>query len=49
MLAEKFCLLLESLIRTEWLISGQTHSDGGPRVVSFSPHVPVKLPSASGK
>ncbi len=38
MLAEKFFLTLESLIRT------QTHSDGSPRVVSTSPHVPVKLP-----
>jgi hypothetical protein len=38
MLAEKFILLLESLIRS------QGHSDGSPRVVSASPHVPVKLP-----
>jgi hypothetical protein len=42
MLAEKFFLILESLIRA------QTHSDGSPRVVSTSPHVPVKLPG-SGK
>jgi hypothetical protein len=42
MLAEKFFLILESLIRT------QTHSDGSPRVVSTSPHVPVKL-AGSGK
>ena len=43
MLAEKFFLLLEPLIR------GQTHSDGSPRIVSSSPHVPVKLPDASRK
>lgn len=38
MLAEKFFLVLESLIRGD-----RTHSDGSPRVVSTSPHVPVKL------
>jgi hypothetical protein len=38
MLAEKFFLVLESLIRTH------SHPDGSPRVVSSSPHVPVKLP-----
>jgi hypothetical protein len=42
MLAEKFFLLLESLIRA------QGHADGSPKVVSSSPHVPVKLPG-SGK
>jgi hypothetical protein len=36
MLAEKFILLLETL-------RGQTFPDGGPRVVSVSPHVPIKL------
>jgi hypothetical protein len=41
MLAEKFFLYLEALIK-----SHQTHSDGGPRVISTSPHVPVKLPTA---
>ena len=40
MLAEKFFLYLEALIKTQ-----QTHSDGSPRVVSSSPHVPVKLPA----
>ena len=40
MLSEKFFLVLESLIRTQ----GQIHADGAPRVVSNSPHVPVKLP-----
>jgi hypothetical protein len=38
MLAEKLLLVLESLIRN------QGHNDGGPRVVSSSPHIPVKLP-----
>jgi len=40
MLSEKFFLFLESLIRSQ----GQAHADGSPRVVSSSPHVPVKLP-----
>jgi len=43
MLAEKFFLLLESIIRS------QTYTDGSPRVVSSSPHVPVKLPQQSGR
>jgi len=38
MLAEKFILYLEALIKT------QSHADGSPRVTSTSPHVPVKLP-----
>ena len=47
MLAEKFILLLETL----W--SGlpdrsQTYTDGGPRVISTSPHIPVRLPAESG-
>lgn len=37
MLAEKFFLLLETL-------KGRGHPDGSPRVVSTSPHIPVKLP-----
>jgi hypothetical protein len=37
MLAEKFFLLLETL-------RGNAYPDGSPRVVSASPHVPVKLP-----
>lgn len=41
MLAEKFFLVLETLL------NGQTHSDGSPRVVSTSPHVPIKLPRES--
>jgi hypothetical protein len=39
MLAEKFFLVLEALIR-----GGQTYADGSPRNVSTSSHVPVKLP-----
>jgi hypothetical protein len=39
MLAEKFFLFLESLIRA------QNHADGSPRIVSSSPQVPLKLPS----
>jgi hypothetical protein len=42
MLAEKFFLVLESLIKN------RSYSDGGPRVVSTAPHVPVKLPAKSG-
>ena len=36
MLAEKFLLLLETL-------RSQREDDGAPRVVSSSPHVPLKL------
>jgi len=45
MLAEKFILIVESLIRAQ----GQTYPDGSTRVVSTSPHVPVQLPPRSGK
>jgi hypothetical protein len=38
MLAEKFFLLLE-------MLKSRTYPDGSLRVVSSSPHVPVKLPS----
>jgi hypothetical protein len=38
MLAEKFFLYLEALIKTKG------HADGSPQVTSTSPHVPVKLP-----
>ena len=37
MLAEKFFLYLEALIKS------QNHADGSPRVISSSPHVPVKM------
>jgi hypothetical protein len=40
MLAEKFFLYLETLIRS------RAYLDGSPRVVSSSPHVAVKLPDA---
>jgi hypothetical protein len=42
MLAEKFILLLETL-------KSHASPGGGTRVVSTSPHVPVKLPAASNK
>jgi hypothetical protein len=42
MLAEKFCLLLETL-------KSHTRPDGRPIVVGTSRHVPIKLPSESGK
>ena len=38
MLAEKFILLMETL-------KSHASPDGAPRVVSTSPHVPVKLPA----
>jgi hypothetical protein len=41
MLAEKFFLYLEALIE-----SRKAHADGSPRVVSESPHVPIRLPAA---
>lgn len=40
MLAEKFFLLLETL-------KSNTYPDGSPRMVTTSPHVPVKLPNRS--
>jgi len=40
MLAEKFILLLEALIRSCY---DQSYADGAPKVVSRSPHVPVKI------
>ncbi|WP_275198494.1 hypothetical protein [Bradyrhizobium sp. CSA207] len=39
MLAEKFFLVLESLIRSD-----RTYPDGSPRVISTAAHIPVKLP-----
>jgi hypothetical protein len=45
MLAEKFLLVVESLIRTQ----SQAHPDGSARVISTSPHVPVQLPVRSWK
>lgn len=40
MLAEKFFLVLESLIRGD-----RIYPDGSPRIISTSAHIPVKLPS----
>ena len=40
MLAEKFFLVLESLIRGD-----RTYPDGSPLVISTSPHVPMTVPS----
>ncbi len=42
MLAEKFILLIETL-------RSRAHPDDSPRVVSTSPHVPVKLPDPRAK
>jgi hypothetical protein len=42
MLAEKFFLMLEALKRSRY-------ADGSPRVVSTSPHVPVRLPVETAK
>jgi hypothetical protein len=39
MLAEKLMLVLEALIKS----NAQSYPDGAPRIVSNSPHVPVKL------
>jgi hypothetical protein len=41
MLAEKFLLMLESLIHSQ----GRTYPNGSPRVISTSPHVPIQLPA----
>jgi hypothetical protein len=42
MLAEKFFLMLEALERS-------TYADGSPRIISTSPHAPVKLPIETAK
>ena len=42
MLGEKFFLFLEALISAK---GRDSYSDGAPRVISTSPHVPVRLPS----
>jgi hypothetical protein len=42
MLAEKFILLME-------VLKSHAAPGGAPRVVSTSPHVPVKLPAAGNK
>jgi hypothetical protein len=48
MLAEKFFLVLEALIKGHG-DRVPTYSDGAPRVVSSSAHVPVVLPARSLK
>jgi hypothetical protein len=42
MLAEKFFLLLETL-------RSCSYPDGSPRVVSTTPHIPVRLPREDRK
>ena len=42
MLADKFFLMLEALKRSGY-------ADGSPRVISTSPHIPVKLPNQTAK
>jgi hypothetical protein len=41
MLAEKFMLYLEALFKSQGF---NYAADGGPRVISTSLHVPVRLP-----
>jgi hypothetical protein len=41
MLSEKFILILEATLKS----NSRSFPDGSPRVVSTSPHVPVKLPA----
>ena len=48
MLSEKFFLVLETLIKGQ-TDRVPTYSDGAPRVVSSSAHVPVVLPERSLK
>jgi hypothetical protein len=45
MLAEKFLLIVEALVRNQ----GQTYPDGSTRVISSSPHVPVQMPARSSE
>jgi hypothetical protein len=40
MLSEKFILIMEAVLKS----NSHGFPDGAPRVVSISPHVPVKLP-----
>jgi len=44
MLAEKYILLLETL-RSQ-AERNPAHADGAPKVISTSPHVPIKQPGA---
>jgi hypothetical protein len=47
MLAEKFLLILETLISHITDPEAATHPDGGPRVVSKAKFIPIKLPGAA--
>lgn len=48
MLAEKYMLVLETL-RSLAADRGQIYSDGSPKVVSSSQHIPIRLPGGSAK
>jgi hypothetical protein len=41
MLSEKFFLVLEAFLKS----NDRVYPDGAPKVVSNSPHVPVRLPA----
>ncbi|WKA27323.1 hypothetical protein [Bradyrhizobium roseum] len=45
MLAEKYMLLLETI--RSLAERSPAYSDGAPRVISTSPHVPVQLPGTT--
>jgi hypothetical protein len=45
MLSEKFLLILEALPKSNDQSNDRPYADGSPRVVSKSPHVPLKLPA----
>lgn len=47
MLAEKYMLVLEML--RSLADRGQIYSDGSPKVVSSSQHIPIRLPGGSAK
>ncbi len=47
MLAEKYFLVLETI--RSLAERSLAYADGGPKVISTSPHVPVELPGASRK
>ena len=45
MLSEKFLLVLEALLKSNDKSDTRDYADGAPRVLSKSPHVPIKLPA----
>jgi hypothetical protein len=47
MLAEKYMLVLETILSLAE--RGPAYADGSARVISTSPHIPVRLPGASQK